>query len=170
MRYLYDKNKLLNRIIFLLIFASFLVPSFSKMNKNEVVNAETFIANSDLCTGNPVIVNDLLKVGKILGVNVVKGIPRLPGKDATYEAYPGQLGVITITQRFLDPIVYCMLLTHEFIHVLQHLNGNLNAVIPIGWDLTFDQVYQYKSLQEAEAYAYQNFPRKVLFYLRRYID
>ena len=33
----------------------------------------------------------------------------------------------------MSPLVRCMLISHEFIHVLQHLQGDLRDVQPLGW-------------------------------------
>ncbi len=54
--------------------------------------------------------------------------------------------------------VRCLLISHEFIHVLQHLNRQLKGVQPLGWGPSRDQ--------EAEKYAHQNQAGHVLQLLR----
>ena len=54
--------------------------------------------------------------------------------------------------------VRCQLISHEFIHVLQHLHGDLKGVPPLGWGPSHDQ--------ETEAYAHQNRAGHVLKLLR----
>mgnify|MGYP001221891271 CR=1 FL=1 len=123
-----------------------------------------------LCTESPFLVESLIILGSKLGVKIMQGTPEIKGMDATYTAFQGRLGYITLTNRKLSPIVYCQLITHEFIHVLQHINGRLKEVLPLDWDLTYNQIYSQKSLQEAEAYAYQNFIGKIYFLLKEYRD
>ena len=93
----------------------------------------------------------LLVEGSRLGVVVKAGQPELPGKDASYRAEPGRLGTITIKQRPMSPLVRCMLISHEFIHVLQHLHGELLGVPPLGWTNEHPDPIP----QEAEAYGHQ---------------
>ncbi len=50
--------------------------------------------------------------------------------------------------------VRCLLINHEFIHVLQHFHGQHKGVPPVGWGPSRDQ--------EAEAYGYQNQAGRVL--------
>ncbi len=108
------------------------------------------------CTDDHDIADKLLITGQRLGVNVVSGLPKLPGKDATYEALHGRLGTITLRDRVMQPEAYCQLISHEFIHVLQHLNSDLKGVNPLGWDVPIGAVKRFGSLQEAEAYSHQN--------------
>ena len=61
--------------------------------------------------------------------------------------------------------VRCKLISHEFIHVLQHLNGNLKAGKPLGWKVTNADLNAFGSVQEAEAYLYQNQAERVLLIL-----
>ena len=104
------------------------------------------------CDQDPSLGNRLLAQGRRLGIKVVSGKPELPGKDATYRATPGRLGTITFKQRPMADVVRCKLISHEFIHVLQHLHGELKGVPPLGWPTTHaDPV-----VQEAEAYGHQN--------------
>ena len=103
------------------------------------------------CQDNPALADLLLAEGSRLGITVQTGQPELPGKDATYRAEHGRLGSITIKQRSMSPLVRCMLISHEFIHVLQHLQGDLRGVPPLGWTTEHpDQIPQ-----EAEAYGHQ---------------
>lgn len=118
------------------------------------------------CEQNPSIDNSLLREGRRLGVMLVIGEPQIPGKDATYAAEPGRLGVITMRQRPMSDQVRCMLVTHEFIHVLQHLHGDLKGVPPLGWPVTRRGVERFGSFQEAEAYHYQNYSGYVLKLLK----
>ena len=82
--------------------------------------------------------------------------PELAGKDATYRAEHGRLGTITLKQRPMSAEVRCLLISHEFIHVLQHLTAELKGVPPLGWDVTHQGVQRFGSIQEAEAYRHQN--------------
>ena len=118
------------------------------------------------CKQNPSIYNSLLSEGHRLGVKLVIGEPQIPGMDATYAAQPGRLGDITMRQRPMSEEVRCMLITHEFIHVLQHLHGDLKGVPPLGWPVTRRGVVRFGSFQEAEAYHYQNYSGYVLKLLK----
>ena len=42
-------------------------------------------------------------------------------KEAIFRAEPGRLGMVTIKQRPMSLVVGCMLISHEFIYVMQHL-------------------------------------------------
>ena len=110
------------------------------------------------CSADPSISEELLREGQRLGVQVIAGPPELPGKDATYRAEHGRLGTIRLKQRPMSAEVRCQLISHEFIHVLQHLHGDLKGVPPLGWGPSRDQ--------EAEAYAHQNQAGHVLQLLR----
>ena len=103
------------------------------------------------CREDPGLVDLLLAEGSRLGIVVKAGQPELPGKDASYRAEPGRLGTITIKQRPMSPLVRCMLISHEFIHVLQHLHGELRGVPPLGWTNEHPDPIP----QEAEAYGHQ---------------
>ena len=128
------------------------------------------IRQEDICTKNPEKVKYLVSLGERIGVNIKKGTPKLNGMDATYEAFDGRLGEIVVTRRKLHPVAYCQLITHEFMHVLQHLNGGLKIVKPLDLKLTYSQIYTQTSLQEAEAYAYQNLVGKIYYLLNEYIE
>ena len=108
------------------------------------------------CTDQPEIAIKIIAAGRRLGVTLVRGKPLLAGKDATYKAHYGRLGTVMLSDRFMSPVVRCKLISHEFIHVLQHLNADLKGVEPLGWELPLDSFTRFKSLQEAEAYTYQN--------------
>ena len=103
------------------------------------------------CGEDPGLVDLLLAEGSRLGIVVKAGQPELPGKDASYRAEPGRLGTITMKQRPMSPLVRCQLVSHEFIHVLQHLHGNLRGVPPLGWTNEHPDPIP----QEAEAYGHQ---------------
>ena len=103
------------------------------------------------CLDDPALADLLLAEGRRLGIVVKTGQPELPGKDASYRAEPGRLGTIMIKQRPMSPLVRCMLISHEFIHVLQHLHGNLRGVPPLGWTNDHPDPIS----QEAEAYGHQ---------------
>ena len=104
------------------------------------------------CDQDPSLGNRLLEQGRRLGITLVSGEPELPGKDASYRAMPGQLGTITFKQRPMADQVRCQLISHEFIHVLQHLHGDLKGVPPLGWPTPHPDPV----VQEAEAYGHQN--------------
>ena len=103
------------------------------------------------CQDNPALADLLLAEGRRLGIVAKTGLPELPGKDASYRAEHGRLGTITIKQRPMSPLVRCMLISHEFIHVLQHLHGDLRGVPPLGWTTLHPDSIP----QEAEAYGHQ---------------
>ena len=103
------------------------------------------------CREDPGLADLLIAEGSRLGIVVKAGQPELPGKDASYRAEPGRLGTITMKQRPMSPLVRCQLVSHEFIHVLQHLHGNLRGVLPLGWTNEHPDPIP----QEAEAYVYQ---------------
>ena len=158
-----------SKIFPILVFAlQFLSPLVFEVHSNEV-SSKFLIGISKspndlevLCTEYPNIAQDIINIGKKLGVKFLRGKPLIIGKDATYEAENGKLGTIIMTTRTMSPQVYCQLVTHEFIHVLQHLNGNLKAVKPIGLEIPLGYLELYGSLQEAEAYGYQNRASEVL--------
>ncbi|WP_244279054.1 hypothetical protein [Synechococcus sp. UW179B] len=118
------------------------------------------------CKQNPKLDQALLLEGQRLGIRVVAGQPELVGKDATYRAEHGRLGTITLKQRPMSAEVRCMLISHEFIHVLQHLSADLKGVPPLGWDVSPQGIQRFGSIQEAEAYRHQNHAGHVLQLLR----
>ena len=114
------------------------------------------------CQDDPALADLLLAEGRRLGITVRAGQPELPGKDATYRAEHGRLGSITLKPRPMSPFVRCMLISHEFIHVLQHLQGDLRGVPPLGWTTEHPDPIP----QEAEAYGHQHRVGYVLSLLR----
>ena len=114
------------------------------------------------CQDDPTLADLLLAEGRRLGITVKAGQPELPGKDATYRAEHGRLGLIMIKQRPMSPLVRCMLISHEFIHVLQHLHGDLRGVPPLGWTTGHSDPIP----QEAEAYGHQQSAGYVLSLLQ----
>ena len=52
--------------------------------------------------------------------------------------------------------VLCLLMSNEFIHLLQHLHGDLKGVEPLGWLVSAEAVSRFGSLQQAQAYTLQN--------------
>ena len=104
------------------------------------------------CQDDPALADLLIAEGSRLGIVVKVGQPELLGKDASYRAEPGRLGMMTIKQRPISPLVRCQLVSHEFIHVLQHLHGELRGVPPLGWTNEHPDPIP----QEAEAYGHQH--------------
>ena len=47
--------------------------------------------------------------------------------------------------------VPCLLISNEFIHLLQHLQGDLKGVDPLGWLVSAEAVSGFGLLQAAEA-------------------
>ncbi len=103
------------------------------------------------CQQDPALADLLLSEGRRLGITVKAGQPELPGKDATYRAEFGRLGSITLKQRPMSSAARCVLISHEFIHVLQHLQGDLRGVPVLGWTTEHPDPIP----QEAEAYGHQ---------------
>ena len=118
------------------------------------------------CDQDPGLDKKLLREGQRLGINVIVGIPELKGKDASYRAEPGRLGTITLKQRPMSAEVRCKLISHEFIHVLQHIHGDLKGVPPLGWPASSELIARTGIIQEAEAYQHQNSAGYVLRMLR----
>ena len=120
-----------------------------------------------LCSQKPELAESLLRQGQRLGLLVRKGKPEMAGKDATYRAEHGRLGTITLKQRPMSTEVCCMLISHELIHELQHFNGYLKGVEPLGWGALAQEIKRFGEIQEAEAYRYQNFAGHMLQLLQQ---
>ncbi len=118
------------------------------------------------CDQDPSLYQLLLLEGQRLGIKVISGTPQLLGKDATYRAEQGRLGTITLKQRTMSAEVRCKLISHEFIHVLQHIHGDLKGVPPLGWPASAELIELTEARQEAEAYKHQNSAGYVLRILR----
>jgi len=118
------------------------------------------------CDQDPSLDNALLLEGHRLGIKVISGTPQLKGKDATYRAEPGRLGTITLKPRSMSAEVRCKLISHEFIHVLQHIHGDLRGVPTLDWPASAELIERTGSRQEAEAYQHQNSAGYVLRMLR----
>ena len=115
------------------------------------------------CQQDPALGDALLREGRRLGITVRRGEPELPGKDASYRAEHGRLGTIMLKQRPMSPVVRCLLISHEFIHVLQHLQGDLQGVPILGWTNAHPDPIP----QEAEAYGHQQRAGYVLTLLQQ---
>ena len=50
--------------------------------------------------------------------------------------------------------VPCLLISNEFIHLLQHLQVDLKGVEPLGWLFSAEAFSGFGSLQEADAYTH----------------
>ena len=122
--------------------------------------------SSRRCSADPQLSDALLIQGQRLGIRIVAGPPELAGKDASYRAEHGRLGTIVLKPRPMRAVVRCKLITHEFIHVLQHLNGQLKGVEPLGWGVSSEELRRHNVLQEAEAYQHQDNAGYVLTLLK----
>ncbi len=125
----------------------------NKLDQHHIIKPQ--LSNS-LCSKDAELANKLLNVGSRLGVSIETGQPKLQGKDASYLAHYGKLGTITFLSRPMKKEVRCKLISHEFIHVLQHIKGDLKGVEPLGWPVSKQSIEHFGSIQEAEAYTYQN--------------
>lgn len=106
-----------------------------------------------------------------LGVEV-RWMPTANGGSAegNYQAQPGRPGLLEL--RTAAPALptpgLCRLLTHEMVHVLQHWQGQLKAVLPLGWPIDGPAaVGRSLSPHEAEAFTAQEQPERVLRALQR---
>ena len=57
--------------------------------------------------------------------------------------------------------VPCLVISNEFIHLLQHLHGDLKGVEPLGGLVSAEAVSRFALLQEAEAYTHSEQDWKV---------
>ena len=142
--------------------AVFSIPSAREEVSSRPDYSQSPLGQDSTCQQDPTLGQQLLDQGRRLGITVVTGEPELPGKDASYRALPGRLGTITFKPRPMTDEVRCKLISHEFIHVLQHLHGDLKGVPPLGWPT----IHPNNIPQEAEAYGYQNRAGYVLKLLR----
>ena len=127
--------------------------SLIKNNEIENINFDEPIRGQyETCRENPSLSEGLIREGYKMGVKIRSGEPELAGKDASYRATPNELGIITIKDKKMSKVNKCMLINHEFIHVLQHIKGKLKGVTILGWETTSKDPI----IQEAEAYSYQN--------------
>ena len=125
------------------------------------------LSSSTDCNNAPQLTERLLQEVSRLGIQVIQGVPELPGKDASYRAIHGRPGIILISPRPMGASTRCQLITHEMIHVLQHFNRSLKGVDPIGLGTTAAETSRHSQPQEAEAYSNQNKPLKILELLQR---
>lgn len=125
------------------------------------------LSSSTDCNNAPQLAERLLQEASRLGIQVIQGVPELPGKDASYRAMHGRPGIILISPRPMGASTRCQLITHEMIHVLQHFNRSLKGVDPIGLGTTTAEASRHSQPQEAEAYSNQNKPLKILELLQR---
>ena len=112
--------------------------------------------SSSRCSETPQLADALLLQGQRLGIRIISGQPELAGKDASYRAEHGRLGTIVLKPRPMSAVVRCKLISHEFIHVLQHLNGQLKGVETLGWGASSHERQRHPIPQEAEAYQHQD--------------
>ena len=109
-------------------------------------------------------VGELVAEAQRLGVEV-RWQPRTSLKaDAVYYAPPGRPGLLVIRAGESAPAnaEICTLLSHEMVHVLQHWNGRLQAITPLGWPTDEAPPHRTLSRHEAEAYTAQKHPLRVL--------
>lgn len=108
-------------------------------------------------------INQFLSQAHRLGIEVRWVTKSTNSLDASYQASPGKPGIITLHDREArSPKQICILLGHEMVHVLQHWEGEMKAVPPLGWPRNGAPSNRKLSLQEQEAYTAQNQPKKIL--------
>lgn len=109
-------------------------------------------------------VNNFLQEAQRLGIEVRWAKDGMDHLDASYSAFPSAPGLVTLHDRTPRPGLQklCTLLAHEMVHVLQHWQGNLTAMPPLGWPTDGAPPNRKLSRQEAEAYTAQKNPRMVL--------
>ena len=115
------------------------------------------------CQNNPALADLLLAEGHRLAIKVKDGQPEPPGEGATYWAGLCRLRSIMIKQRPMSPEVRCTLISHESIHVLQHLEGGFAGSSTSG----LDNLHPDPISQEAVAYGHQQRPGYVLTLLQQ---
>lgn len=120
-------------------------------------------ASADQCIAS------MLAEAKRLGVEVQWQKQAGPIPEAAYHAYPGRPGMLVLRAAHPDPPTpgLCTLLSHEMVHVLQHWRGQLQGLTPLGWPTIHAQTGRDLSPHEAEAYANQTSPMRVLEALRK---
>lgn len=113
----------------------------------------------------------LLAQAHRLGVEV-RWLPAVSGgsPEGNYVAQPGRPGLLQLrtTEPAPPAAALCRLVTHEMVHVLQHWQGELKAVLPLGWPIDGQAATgRTLSRHEAEAFTAQEQPERVLRALQR---
>ena len=109
-------------------------------------------------------VNLFLQQAQRLGIEVSWASKGMRNLEASYHAYPGKPGLILLNNSIprSNAQKICTLLTHEMVHVLQHWEGHLKTVPPLGWPTDDAPLGRNLSRQEKEAYSAQSSPKFVL--------
>jgi len=113
----------------------------------------------------------LLAQAQRLGVEV-RWLPAASGSEpeGNYQAQPGRPGLLQLRTAEPAPPAseLCRLVTHEMVHVLQHWQGELRAVLPLGWPINGQATAgRTLSRHEAEAFTAQEKPERVLQAVQR---
>ncbi len=114
-------------------------------------------------------VHSMLVEAQRLGVEVRWQKQAGPSPEAAYHAYPERPGLLVVQVDKPNPPTpeLCTLLSHEMVHVLQHWRGSLREITPLGWPTISPESGRSLSPHEAEAYASQTNPIRVLNALRQ---